>query len=120
VRDALDNAFPRRIGHGVRIFDDPELVKRIRDEGIHVEMCPTSNVATGAVASIDAHPIARALAAGVSLSVNTDDPGAFASTMDAEFGLLHHGFGFTEADFARIFRDSLAARFAPELRYRRA
>ena len=119
VRDALDSAFPRRIGHGVRIFDNPELVKRVRDEGIHVEMCPTSNVVTGAIARIEEHPIDRALAAGVSLSVNTDDPGAFGSSMTGEFSLLHETFGFGEPDFARIFRDSLAARFAPDLRYLR-
>ncbi|HXH21693.1 MAG TPA: adenosine deaminase family protein [Dehalococcoidia bacterium] len=117
VRDALDNAFPRRIGHGVSIFDDPELVKRVRDEGIHVEMCPTSNVVTGAVARLGEHPIARALAAGVSISVNTDDPGAFGSTMDGEFRLLHETFGFGEAEFAHIFEASLAARFASKLKY---
>jgi adenosine deaminase len=120
VRDALDNAFPRRIGHGVRAFEDPELVRRIRDEGVHVEMCPSSNLVTGAVARLDGHPIARALAAGLSISVNTDDPGAFGSTMDGEFRLLHDTFGFGEAEFDRIFGDSLAARFAPKLRYLRA
>jgi adenosine deaminase len=117
VRDALDNAFPRRIGHGVRIFDDPELIQRIRDEGVHVEMCPTSNVVTGAVARLADHPIARALPEGISVSVNTDDPGAFGNTMDGEFRLLHETFGFGEPEFSRIFRDSLAARFAPELKY---
>jgi len=117
VRDALDNGFPRRIGHGVRIFEDPELVLRVRDEGIHVEMCPTSNAVTGAVGLLEQHPIAHALAVGVSVSVNTDDPGAFGSTMDGEFRLLRETFGLGEAEFARIFRDSLSARFAPELRY---
>jgi adenosine deaminase len=117
VRDALDNAFPRRIGHGVRIFDDPELMQRIRDEGVHVEMCPTSNVVTGAVARVGDHPIARAMAEGIGVSVNTDDPGAFGNTMDGEFRILHETFGFREPEFSRIFHDSLAARFAPELKY---
>jgi len=120
VRDALDNGFPRRIGHGVAIFQDLELVKRVRDEGIHVEMCPTSNLVTGAVPRIEDHPIARAIAAGLSVSVNTDDPGALANTMEGEFRLLHDTFGLAEAEFARIFRDSLTARFAPKLRYRAA
>ena len=117
VRDALDNGYPRRIGHGVALFQDPELVKRVRDEGVHVEMCPTSNVATGALAKIEDHPIARAVAAGLSVSVNTDDPGAFESSMDGEFRLLRDTFSLGEVEFARIFRDSLAARFAPELKY---
>jgi aminodeoxyfutalosine deaminase len=80
-------------------------------------MCPTSNAVTGAVARVEEHPIARALAAGISVSVNTDDPGAFGSSMDGEFRLLHETFGFGEPEFAHIFRDSLAARFAPELKY---
>ena len=55
----------------------------------------------------------------ISISVNTDDPGALDCTMDSEFQLLIENFGFGEVEFSRIFADSLAARFAPELRYPR-
>jgi adenosine deaminase len=117
VRDALDNAFPRRIGHGVGAFQDTDLLRRIRDEGVHIEMCPTSNVFTGAVARLEDHPIARALEEGLSISVNTDDPGAFGNSMTGEFTLLHETFGFGEAEFTRIFQDSLSARFEANLKY---
>jgi adenosine deaminase len=117
VWDALEYGRPRRIGHGVAIFEDPRLLERVRDERIHVEMCPTSNVCTGAVRSIEEHPIARARADGLTFSINSDDPGAFGCTLTGEMRLVAEAFGFTSGDFERIARDTLAARFQPKLRY---
>ncbi len=120
VWDALEHGRPRRIGHGVAIFEDPSLLKLVRAQGIHVEMCPTSNARTGAVRRIEEHPIARARAEGLTFSINTDDPGAFGCTMSGEIQLVAETFEFTVADFERIARDALAARFQPELHYSNA
>ncbi len=117
VWDALEYGVPHRIGHGVALFDDPRLVERFQEEHIHVEMCPTSNVKTGSVARIEAHPVGRARQLGLNFSVNTDDPGAFECSMDSEYRLLAETFGFRAEDFETIRDNALAARFQPELRY---
>lgn len=115
VWDALECS-PDRIGHGVAIFDDPKLLERVQKLGVHVEMCPTSNLKTGSIDRIEDHPVRIANELGLNFSVNTDDPGAFESSMEGEFQLLRDLFGFDEADFQRIARNSLAARFQPALR----
>lgn len=120
VWDALEFGHPQRIGHGVAIFDDARLVDYVRSAGVHVEMCPTSNLRTGAIPRIQNHPIGRANAAGLSFSLNSDDPGAFAITLDDEFGLVARTFGLAAADFQRIAKDALAARFQPVLRHANA
>jgi adenosine deaminase len=117
VWDALEFGFPSRIGHGVAVFGDPELVARCRDQRIHLEMCPTSNVKTGSVGCIEEHPVRLARDLDLSFSVNTDDPGAFECSMASEYGLLARVFGFQERDFTKITENALNARFEPELRW---
>ena len=116
VKEALDAVRPDRIGHAVRAFEDQELIARLRDTRTHIEMCPTANVCTRAVDRLEGHPIREARTAGVSLSVNTDDPGTFTCSMASEYGLLAEVFGFTPEDLERVKRDALNARFARELR----
>lgn len=116
VRDALDYGYPDRIGHGVSLFKDPALINEVLERGIHVEMCPVSNVKTGSVARIEDHPIVKAREVGMSFSVNTDDPGIFENSMNSEYAMLADVFGFTEDDFRNIYTNSLAARFQPDLR----
>jgi len=116
VKEALDAVRPERIGHAVRAFEDKDLIARLRDQGIHIEMCPTSNVSTRAVDRLETHPIREARSLGLSMSVNTDDPGTFTCSMASEFGLLKDVFGYGPADLERVKRDALAARFVKELR----
>jgi adenosine deaminase len=116
VWDALEHGFPDRIGHGVAIFQDPALLRRVQEERIHIEMCPTSNLKTGSVCRIQEHPVRLARDLGLSFSINTDDPGAFECSMTSECALLADLFGFSESDFDRIRENSLAARFQPRLR----
>lgn len=118
VWDALEYGFPNRIGHGIAIFEDSTLLRRFQEDRMHIEMCPTSNLKTGGVRSIEDHPIQRARELGLSFSINTDDPGAFECTMSSEYKLLADVFGFTAADFGRVLANSLAARFQPVLRGR--
>lgn len=113
VWDALDNGSPHRIGHGVSLFQEPRLIEVIRERGIHIEMCPTSNLRTGSIAHIHDHPVGRARELGLDFSVNTDDPGVFGCTMTSEYQLLAERFGFGESDFQQLFAQSMAARFKP-------
>lgn len=117
VRDALENGPPDRLGHAVAAFRDPGLTDRLRSAGIHIEFCPTSNLRTGAVPSIDQHPLGLAREMGMSFSLNTDDPGAFGCSLTGEYARAAEAFGFGSEEFQAIFRDSLAARFERRLRY---
>ena len=117
VWDALDYGRPNRIGHGVSIFQDQHLIDVVLERQIHVEMCPTSNVRFGSVCTrMEEHPVARARELGMRFSIGTDDPGASMASMQSEYELLARQFGFGDADFRRIYANSLAARFQPVLR----
>jgi adenosine deaminase len=111
VWDALEHGHPNRIGHGVSLFRDPALVALFQERQIHIEMCPTSNLKTGSVARIEEHPIRRARDLGLNFSVNTDDPGPFLNSLTSEYQLLADTFGFDEADFRRVYENTLGARF---------
>jgi len=112
VWDALEHGRPHRLGHGLAAFDDPRLLDEIRARGVHLELCPTSNLRLGRVARIDDHPVGRARELGLSFSLNTDDPGPFATSMTDELAQVVRVFGFGEADLARVLADTLAASFA--------
>jgi len=114
VRSAIDDLGAERIGHGVRAIEDPELVRRIADEGIFLEVCPTSNLLLGVVDDLDAHPFTALAESGVRVNLNTDDPGWFATDLTAELAIGTDHFGLTAADHLRLQRDALDASFAPD------
>ncbi len=84
-----------RIGHGIRAIEDPNLVAHLREHDIPLEVCITSNVRTGAVASLAEHPVRRLFDAGVPIILNTDDPALFDCTLEWEYDLAARTFGFT-------------------------
>jgi adenosine deaminase len=90
VADALRWLKPVRIAHGIRSAEEPALMRILAERGVTLDVCPTSNVATGALPSIDevARRIRALLAAGVSVTVSTDDPGLFGTTLFGEFRKL--------------------------------
>ena len=98
VRETLALLAPRRIGHGMRCAEDADLVARLAQERIHLEVCPTSNVQTGAIASPEAHPIDRLYRAGVSLGVSTDARAVCDVTLADEYARLiaTHDWGVKE------------------------
>lgn len=116
VIEAIDVCGADRIGHGIAAFEDQDLVARLRDEQVHLEFCPTSNLKMGAAVSIQQHPIGLARELGLNFSINTDDPGAFGCTMASEFQLVAEHFGFSSSDFESVARNSLASSFAKQIR----
>lgn len=114
VRAALDALPVGRIGHGVRAIEDPSLVARLAGEGIALEVCPGSNLALGLYADWPAHPVARLRAAGVPVTLSTDDPPWFYTSLNAEYDALSAAFGWTAVDFAAINRTAAEAAFCDD------
>jgi len=114
VRDALRDLKVERIGHGVRAIEDPALVDRLAEDGVVLEVCPGSNVALGIYPTWTDHPVARLREKGVKVTVSTDDPPFFHTTMTREFDRLADAFGWEEGDFAALNRTALDAAFCDE------
>ena len=74
-----------RLAHGIRAAEDPALLRLLARRGVVCDVCPTSNLATGAVPAGTAHPVRALLAAGVGVTLSTDDPGLFGTTLAREF-----------------------------------
>jgi adenosine deaminase len=116
VWDALKFGYPDRIGHGVHLFEDARLVALFQENQIPLEFSPTSNLRTGSIDHLDAHPLRRALDLGMNFSLNTDDPGVFEVTLTEEYELAARQFGFTQEDLRWVYENTVKARFQPELR----
>ncbi|WP_316014806.1 adenosine deaminase [Roseobacter sp. HKCCA0434] len=114
VRDSLDALRPARIGHGVRAIEDPALVDRLAEEGIVLEVNPGSNLRLDVYPTLDDHPIDRLLRAGVPVTVSTDDPPYFATTMRDEYTELNRVFGWTRETFDAVNRVALNAAFCDD------
>jgi len=91
-----------RIGHGIAAARDPELMSYLRANDIPLEICISSNVCTGAVPSLGAHPVRRLFDAGVPITLNTDDPAMFGTTLSREYRLAAERFKFSEAELRTI------------------
>jgi len=111
VWDALEIG-AERIGHGIRSIEDPRLIAYLRDHKIPLEICISSNVRTGAVASVAEHPVRKLFDAGVPIILNTDDPALFECTLDSEYDLAQREFGFTPQELSAIAGNSLKYAFS--------
>lgn len=114
VRDALDHLRVERIGHGVQAIDDLALVDRLAEHGITLEVCPGSNVTLGVYPSFVQHPIDRLREREVKVTISTDDPPFFHTTLVKEYEALAQAFGWTEADFRAINTDAMRAAFCDD------
>lgn len=103
----------RRIGHGIRAIEDPALVDYLRANGIFLDICPTSNVCTGAVPSLAAHPVRRLFEAGVPITLASDDPAFFHTNLLQEYLLLAEHLGFTRQELWQIALNGVRASFLP-------
>ena len=111
VRDAWRDLRVERIGHGVRAIEDPALVEELAEAGVVLEVCPGSNISLGVYPDWPSHPIARLREAGVKVTVSTDDPPFFHTTMTEEFQRLADTFGWEADDFAALNQTALDAAF---------
>ncbi|ROU03571.1 adenosine deaminase [Histidinibacterium lentulum] len=112
VADTLRDLAPARIGHGVNAIRDPALVERLAEAGTVLEVCPGSNVVLEATSGGWAgHPIARLRDKGVRVTVSTDDPPFFHTTMTREYEGLERAFGWGAEEFAELNRTALDAAF---------
>ena len=94
VRGALEILQAQRIGHGVRCLEDAQLVETLRALQVPLEVCPSSNVCLGVTSSLAAHPLPRLLAAGLYVTLNSDDPPMFNTTLTDEYLRVMQTFGF--------------------------
>ena len=102
-----------RIGHGIHAADDPALLAELRRRGIPLEVCPTSNLCTGAVAALSDHPLRRLWDAGVVVTINSDDPPMFNTDLLHEYGIAAGAFGFTREELARASLNAMRGAFLP-------
>ncbi len=103
-----------RIGHGTSAAGDPALLAHLAETRIPLEVCPSSNVATRAVASLAEHPLPSFVEAGVVVTINSDDPPMFGTTLNREYEIAADLLGLDEAGVAELARAGVAASFAPD------
>jgi adenosine deaminase len=103
----------RRIGHGIRAVEDPELLAYLRDHQVTLELCPTSNVRLGLVPSLADHPLRTLLDAGVPVTVNSDDPILLGTDLTRELQAVQADLGLSMGEIAALIRHAARAVFLP-------
>ena len=98
-----------RIGHGVRCLEDPVLVKELRERQIPLEVCPTSNVCLGVVPDFESHPLPQLIAEGLHVTINSDDPSLFGTTLTDEYLKIVEAFGFDRQDLQALVMNAVHA-----------
>lgn len=114
VREVLANFHPSRVGHGVRSAEDETLLFFLKENNIHLEVCPTSNVQTNVVDTIKDHPVNKIYNTGVSMSVNTDCRTISDTTLNKEYGLLSRTFNWEKAHFLKCNLEAIRHAFCDE------
>jgi adenosine deaminase len=103
-----------RLGHGVHAHDDPALFEYLRERRIAIDMCPVSNVKTGAVDDLAQHPIRRYLEGGLLVTVSSDDPPMFGTSITNEYRVLRDTLGFSERELQMLSLNAVEASFLSE------
>jgi adenosine deaminase len=114
VVDALDVVRPARIGHGVRAIEDADLVRRLADQGTVLEVCPGSNIALKVFSDFQSHPLRALKQAGVRVTISSDDPPFFHTSLEREYELASGVFGFSDAEIDEMTRTGIEAAFVDE------
>ncbi len=102
VKEAIEELGAERVGHGVRVLEDPDIVALARERGTAFEVCVTSNYQSGVVGSLDTHPLMKMLDAGLNVTINTDDPSISRITLSHEY--------YTACEDLRMSQDTLRQR----------
>src|SRR4051812_29179550 len=114
IWDSLRLLRAERIGHGTSSAQDPALLAHLAQTGVPLEVCPSSNIATRAVPTLEEHPIRAFRDAGVTVTVNSDDPPMFNTTLNREYGIAADLLGLDEGGVADLARSAVRASFAEE------
>ncbi|MBI4041020.1 MAG: adenosine deaminase [Deltaproteobacteria bacterium] len=120
IKTAIHQLKARRIGHGVQAHQDPHMQRLLMEQKIPLELCPTSNVMTQAVAALSAHPIKKLMAAGVLVTVNSDDPTLFNTSLSEEYLHCINDLNFTIADLKKTILTAYHHSFLPEWKKKKA
>ena len=113
VWDALRVLGAERIGHGTSSAEDPALLEHLASTGIPLEVCPSSNIATRAVATLDEHPLRAFRDAGVVVTINSDDPPMFGTTLNREYEIAAGLLDLDESGVVDLARTAVQVSFAP-------
>jgi adenosine deaminase len=114
VRMCVELLHADRLGHGVRSVEDPDLLARVVDSGIALEICPVSNVALGVYSDLTSVPLPSILAAGATVALGADDPLLFGSRLAAQYATMRAAHDLSDAALAELARMSIRASRAPE------
>ncbi len=114
IWDAIQTLGAERIGHGITAAQDPLLMTYLAQHQISLEVCPTSNVCTRSVASLAEHPLPALVAAGVPITINSDDPPMFSTTLDREYGVAASILGLDAPGVAGLAEAAVLASFAAQ------
>jgi adenosine deaminase len=113
---ALRTLHPARIGHGVRCLEDAALVAELRSRQIPLEVCPTSNVCLGVVPDLASHPLPRLLDAGLYVTLHSDDPALFGTTLTNEYLAAAQTFALGKEAIRDLVFNAVRASFLPDQR----
>ncbi|MFF7279117.1 adenosine deaminase [Streptomyces griseorubiginosus] len=111
VWDALTHLRAERIGHGTHSFQDPKLLAHLAEHRIPLEVCPTSNIATRAVRTLDEHPIKEFVRAGIVVTINSDDPPMFGTDLNTEYAVAARLLDLDERGLAELAKAAVDASF---------
>jgi len=107
------NIGAERIGHGLSAANDPELMEVMAQKQVPLEICITSNLRTGACKELQDHPVRKFLDEGLMITLSTDDPAMFQTSLNKEFEIAQQEFNFTEDHLRELARNSIEASFLP-------
>src|ERR1700739_1864394 len=107
------NLRAERIGHGLTACQDPDLIQELSERQVPVEICVTSNVKTGVCPNLGDHPVRRYFDEGLMITLNTDDPAMFGTSLSREYQLVQENFGFSDEHLRELARNSFEAAFLP-------
>ena len=114
VWEAIDHLHAERIGHGIRSLDDPRLVSYLRERQLPLDVSPTSNICTRCIPSLDEHPLPRLLAEGLFVTLNSDDPPMFGTTLSNEYMMAATRLGLSRSQLAALAANGIQASFLGE------
>lgn len=114
IWECLEATQCKRIGHGIRCLEDAALVKELRSSGVVLEVCPSSNVCLTAIPDLAHHPIAEMVEMGLAVTINSDDPPMFNTTLSDEYARCSATFGWEEEDLRGFVRTAAEASLCPD------